>query len=135
MEFENLTVRELMAALEDGSVTQESLAKIPGVLGQGARNSLHLQEAHLLWPDPHKFRRVLATGLRDPRSGRPPELGKTAQVIGCDPKTLMKHCWRHLGVRKWRELLNRLVTQGMAAISTDPSAPDGTQGESRRTLI
>lgn len=122
MDFENLTVRELMAALEDGSVTREWVAMLPGVLGQGARTALHLQTSHLLWPSGDEFRRVLAIALRDPRSGRPPELGKTAQVIGCDTKTLIRHCWRHLGVKTWRELLNLLIAPGLA---NEPSETDG----------
>lgn len=121
MDLRDMTVRQIQEALENGSVNEEDVAELDGLLGQGARAHRTLRESHLIYPDRTEFINAFAEALRDPRCGSPPERGKTAAVMGCDPKTLCSRpngaVQRHLGVRTWRDVQARIIRAGLAAIA------------------
>ena len=116
MDLQDMTVREIQAALKDGTLTEEDLASLPGALGKGAQMVVNLSRSHESFPDREEFITNLASALQNPASGRPPEKGKTARLLGCDEKTMMRYLLKYLHLKTWHALLARLLESGIGAI-------------------
>ena len=77
---------------------------------------VNLSRSHESFPDREEFIVSLAAALQNPASGRPPEKGKTARLLGCDEKTMMRYLSKYLQLKTWRALLARLLESGIGAI-------------------
>lgn len=106
-DFSTMLVSELQAGLRDGSIEEDELCDWPYPIGPAVRLHLAATKRALLWPDGEIFVPLFVDVLR--KAGNPPRLGLAASLLGCDPKTVLKHTERHLGAATWQAVLAKLI--------------------------
>jgi len=117
MRFAALSWNEIVQGLQDGSIMEGELSDTPGALGAAIRLHLAATNRALLWPDRDLFLDKFVDALR--KAKRPQQLADIAARMGCDQKTLLKHTTKHLGCKRWREVLAKLIAGEIPGYNDD----------------
>jgi hypothetical protein len=103
-EDEQQEFEHLIDALRNGRVDPEFVRRLREALGP---IRLGQDTSKLSWPDGHMFVDLFCAKLL--AHPMPPSQKVIARSLGCDRKTLMTHLFVHLGIRRWEQLLARLL--------------------------
>lgn len=124
LDLGNMTLNEVEAGLEQGTIQRKDLCDFGGIIGAAFRFLMSGSFRKSMFDDPPEFPIMLARVL--PYSGKPPQLGRVAQELGCDAKTVLKYTDKHWGVHTWGEFLASLISGEIKLPD-----PDGTQDPSQ----